>query len=157
MSASSVLRRATVADLHTITEMIEEFYAIDHHPYRHHQVAAALSPLLVDDSLGQVWVFTDSAAEPEGYAVVTWGYSLESGGRDALLDEFYVRRRRQGIGGRAIQAIMAAAASAGASRLFLETEALNEDARRFYRSHGFREEESVWMSSILDPMASAEG
>lgn len=28
---------------------------------------------------------------PLGYAIVTWGYSLESGGREALLDEIYLK------------------------------------------------------------------
>ncbi|MEZ5227536.1 MAG: hypothetical protein R2710_12900 [Acidimicrobiales bacterium] len=31
-----------------------------------------------------------------GYSVVTWGWSLESGGLDCILDEIYVERRRVG-------------------------------------------------------------
>jgi len=32
-----------------------------------------------------------SAGPPQGYAAVTWGRSLESGGKDALPDEIFVR------------------------------------------------------------------
>jgi GNAT superfamily N-acetyltransferase len=40
------------------------------------------------------------AGEPVGYLVVTLGYSLEYGGRDAFVDEVYIRstHREKGIG-----------------------------------------------------------
>ena len=126
--------------------LMQEFYEIDGHTFYEVTVRSALGPLLRDDSLGQVWLIGD---DDSGYAVVTWGYSLESGGRDALLDEFYVRRRNEGWGGAALEAILAAADAAGASRLFLETEAPNDAVRRFYRRHGFAPEPSVWMRRDL--------
>jgi ribosomal protein S18 acetylase RimI-like enzyme len=129
--------------------MIREFYELDVHDYDEQRVVSALDPLLRHDLVGQVWLVDDGTGAVTGYAIVTWGYSLESGGRDALLDEIYVRDRRRGFGSEVLNQILGAAAAAGASRIFLETEAPNETVRRFYRRHGFLDESSIWMSRVL--------
>lgn len=129
--------------------MIRAFYTVDGHPYDAATVDRALGPLLADDSHGQVWVLDDGGVLI-GYAVVTWSWSLESGGRD-MLDEIYVDRRGGGLGARLLAAVMAAARDAGAASMFLETEAANDGARRFYARHGFAAEDSIWMGSALDP------
>jgi GNAT superfamily N-acetyltransferase len=109
---------------------------------------AGLVPLLEDGVAGEVWVVEDEMGLG-GYGVVTWGWSLESGGRDALLDELYVRDRGAGAGAALLEAIVAAARARGASRMFLETEEGNAAARRFYARAGFDVEGSVWMQRSL--------
>ncbi|WNV87925.1 GNAT family N-acetyltransferase [Umezawaea sp. Da 62-37] len=136
----TVIRRATPEDLPELAEMVREFYAVDGHVHDGAVVAEALGPLLRDDLFGQVWMF-DS-----GYAVVTWGYSIESGGRHALLDELYVRSRGTGVGGRVIEEVYEHCAGLGIPRMMLETERHNDRARRFYARHSFVEEDSVWFS-----------
>ncbi len=111
-------------------------------------MTSSLGPLLAGDGFGEVWVATGED-ELEGYAVVTWGYSIESGGRDAHLDEVYARRRGSGIGSALLERVIASARERSMSLLFLETERYNEAARRLYRRHGFVDEESVWMSLDL--------
>lgn len=131
----------------TLLALIEAYCAADEHDYDAASARAALDPLLADDSLGQVWML---GGEPAiGYAVITWGHSIESGGREALLDEIFVNETGNGIGGAAMPEILAAARAAGARRIFLETESRNVDARRFYERHGFVTEDSVWMSRDL--------
>jgi GNAT superfamily N-acetyltransferase len=66
-----------------------------------------------------------------------------------LLDEIYVRHRSQGIGGTALEEILRECRRAGASRMFLETEAHNAAVRTFYARHGFATEASIWMSRDL--------
>jgi GNAT superfamily N-acetyltransferase len=124
------------------------FCAIDGHPFDPAAVRRAITPLLRDDRFGQVWVVEREGALL-GYAVLTWGYSLESGGRDALLDEIYVAERSAGLGSALLAVCLAAARAAGASRTFLETESANSRVRRFYARHGFAAEDSVWMSLEL--------
>ena len=82
---------------------------------------------------------------------VTWSYSLESGGRDCILDEIYVASRSAGLGASLLAAAMAGASLCGATAAFLETEAHNDRVRGFYERHGFKIEDSVWMSRTLDP------
>lgn len=111
-------------------------------------MTSALGPLLEDDRFGEVWVVGGEEGL-DGYAVVTWSYSIESGGRDALLDEVYARHRGSGIGSALLERVIASARDRSMSLLFLETERYNEAARRLYRRHGFVDEDSVWMSLDL--------
>jgi GNAT superfamily N-acetyltransferase len=141
-----VLRRATAADLETLLPLVAEFCVIDEHPYDEARVRRALGPLLADDTHGVVWLIGDP---PGGYAVLTWSYSLESGGRDALLDEIFLRERGQGLGSAALAAIYDDLRARGITRIFLETEDHNERARRFYARNGFAVEPSTWMVADL--------
>lgn len=130
--------------------LVARFYEIDRHPYDPGVVSRALEPLLCDDTHGQLWlVCTGPSAAPLGYAVITWGWSLESGGREALLDEIYVDQRGDGAGRVLLAHAMAAASGAGATRMFLETEAHNSRVRGFYSLMGFTTEDSVWMCADL--------
>lgn len=142
------IRRAMSDDLESLMPVIRSFYEIDRHVFDESLVRTALAPLLVNDRFGQVWV-TDDGDSLGGYVVVTWGYSLESGGRECLVDEIYVERRSHGAGTRLLETAMDAARKAGARAVFLETEAHNERVRSFYARCGFEAEDSVWMSRSL--------
>jgi RimJ/RimL family protein N-acetyltransferase len=141
-----VIRRATPADQAALEVLVREFNAIDNHPHDDDRVASALRPLLEDDAFGLVYVWGDPV---EGYCIVTWSYSLESGGRDALIDEYFTQNRGQGIGGMALSEVLDHLKEFGIPRIFLETETANEAVRRFYSRHGFVEEASIWMSRDL--------
>jgi GNAT superfamily N-acetyltransferase len=82
----------------------------------------------------------------EGYVVITWGFSLESGGRDVLLDEMYVSEPGSGTGSILLDRVIAHVRDLGFTSIYLETEMENAAARRFYGRHGFEVEDSVWMS-----------
>jgi ribosomal protein S18 acetylase RimI-like enzyme len=142
------IRRAGVSDRAGVLLLIEDFYAVDGHAFDLRRVTAGLDPLLRDDDRGQVWVAV-ADEQPVGYAVVCWGWSLEAGGRECLLDELYVARRGVGLGAALLRHVMAAAAQAGATVMVLETEAHNDAARRFYLRHGFAAERSQWFSRAL--------
>lgn len=143
-------RRATDADLEALWPLLEAFCLEDGHLFERPRIEAALLPLLADDTFGQVWV-VDGPTGLEGYAVVTWSYSLESGGRDCILDEIYVRRQGRSTGSRLLEATLSAASTAGARVVSLETEAHNARARTFYARHGFALEDSRWMIRSLEP------
>lgn len=139
------VRRAVPGDLLALLRLADEFCEIDAHPYDEQRVRRGLEPILENDALGQVWVAVQEM-DLAGYAVLTWGWGLETGGREGLLDEFYVAKRGDGIGGTLLTRVLAEAGTAGCLTVFLETEKPNEAARRFYRRHGFTRQESVWMS-----------
>lgn len=142
------IRRAVAADRGALLDLIADFYRIDGHEFVGERIETGLAPLLRDDRHGQVWVASTDVAL-DGYAIVTWSWSLESGGRDCILDELFVTRRGGGTGAALLTHAMAEARRAGAAAMFLETEAPNERARRFYRRHGFTVDDSTWMSSTL--------
>jgi ribosomal protein S18 acetylase RimI-like enzyme len=61
------------------------------------QLRTALEKLLGDASLGGVWVIQD-AGQTIGYTIVTFGFDLEFGGRDAWLTELWVDEAARGRG-----------------------------------------------------------
>lgn len=140
------LRRATADDLDTLMALISEYYRLDRHRFDTQRVSAALRPLLAGDDFGLVWILDTPCA---GYVVVTWGFSLESGGREALIDEFYLRERGTGLGTRVLEWLIADCRRRGCRVMFLETERHNARVRRLYRRAGFEEDDSVWMSRPL--------
>ncbi len=154
---SGVLRRARPDDLELLLGLVAEFYVVDHHPYDEGTLRAAFPALLDGDERGVVWLIcaggkaAGDGAEGEvmGYAVITWGYSLESGGVEGLVDEVFSRRRSQGIGGAALAEVLEDCRRRGVKRMFLETESANGAARRFYARHGFEADDSIWMSLTL--------
>ena len=113
----------------------------------------ALVPLLEDDAHGVVYLVDNE----QGYVVITWGYSLESGGREALIDEIYLRRRGEGLGSKVMDALFDDMAARGVVTMFLETETHNRRARRFYARQGFVEDDSIWMSRQISAIESANG
>jgi GNAT superfamily N-acetyltransferase len=139
------VRRARPDDLDVLLGLVEEYCAADDHVFDAAVARAGLEPLLADDALGTVWMI----AEDDGYAVVTWGWSIEIGGLDVVLDELYVRTRGRGAGSAAVAAIEADCRARGVKRIFLETERRNEAARRLYARLGFTVDDSIWMSKEL--------
>lgn len=102
-------------------------------------VLDALSALIADRTLGRVWLI-HADANPVGYAVLTFSYSLEFGGRCAFLDEFFIQRdhRRQGIAKFAMQWLSESAAPLlGIRTLFLEVSPDNQAASGLYQAVGF--------------------
>ena len=147
-TTDAAVRRAADSDLDGLWPLVRAFYDLDQHDFDAARIERGLTPLLADDTYGQVWVL-DSAGDLVGYAVMTWSWSLESGGRDSILDEIYVETRSAGAGSRLLSAALVGARAAGARAVFLETEAHNERVRSFYQRHGFAVEDSVWMSRSL--------
>jgi GNAT superfamily N-acetyltransferase len=116
-------RRASESDADTLIPYIRKLHAQDHITVDESIVRTALNGLIVDESKGGVWVILDGAI-PVGYAVLTYGYSLEFHGRDALLDELFIEEgyRGRGFGRQAMGFLMSACEKAGAHALHLEVD-----------------------------------
>ena len=136
------IRRAVPGDLDRLVDLHREFCAVDAHPFDVGRATAALAPLLDDDRHGVVWI-VDS---PPAYAVLTWGWAIEAGGAEAVLDEIFVAERDAGVGSSLIQHVLDDGRRRGLSRILLETETHNQRVREFYERYGFRVDASVWMA-----------
>jgi len=140
--ANAAIRRAEPDDLDSLVTMHRAFGEADQHPFCEKRVRAGFEPLLADDRWGVVWMVDD----PASYAVLTWGWSIEAGGAEAVLDEIYVSQRGAGTGSALMEHLVNDAMARGLARIFLETERHNEPARRLYARLGFVEDDSIWMS-----------
>lgn len=148
------LMRANESHQPALLRLIALFCDVDGHPFDETRIKAALMPLLEHDDFGRIYLIVsqdEAEKDPAGYLVTTWGYSLESGGREALIDEIFVRDRGTGLGSVAMMRVLETLKAEGFKVIFLETERLNRRARQFYGRFGFVEDDSIWMSRRLNP------
>jgi hypothetical protein len=81
-----------------------EFYAEAGFALNAQRAAEAFAALISGEHLGQVWVIEAGAetagagANAVGYLVVTLGFSMEYGGRDAFVDDLFIRAGHRGRG-----------------------------------------------------------
>lgn len=144
------IRRATPADCDAIVPLVQQYCEVDEHEFDESEVRRALGELLEDDRFGLVYLFEiDSIVI--GYAVLTWSYSLEIHGREAVLDEVFLQseHRNKGYARLMIGQLFNECVSRNIRRVFLETEAANHAAREVYTHLGFEIQDSIWMSINL--------
>jgi GNAT superfamily N-acetyltransferase len=98
----------------------------------------AVRQLIADERAGRLLV-VESAGRIAGYLALTFGFSLEFGGRDAFVDELFVEpsSRGAGLGTAALVAAESACREAGVSALHLEVDHVNERARALYARSGY--------------------
>src|SRR5580704_4100893 len=148
-------RVAVESDADLLLEFMQAYYAFDGHGFDREKARAALVPLLRDPAFGRAWLILDSSV-PVGYIVICFGYSLEWLGRDAFVDEFFLREDYRGRGwGRAAMAFIEnEARRVGIRILHLEVVQQNAKALELYRDLGFREHHSTLLSKWIDPDSS---
>jgi ribosomal protein S18 acetylase RimI-like enzyme len=129
-------RLATLADLPALLGLQQKFYEEEGYPYDRAIMNRGMRELLGDPNLGRLFLAGDP---PLAYLVVTFGFSLEFGGRDAFVDELYVSEaaRRQGIGAGGLLVAEDACREAGIRALHLEVEHVNTRARALYERIGY--------------------
>jgi diamine N-acetyltransferase len=137
-------------DIDTLLIMIQEYYDYDRHPFDAVRVRAAVENLIHHPDWGRVW-FICRDMQPIGYVVLTLGYSLEYLGRDAFVDEIYLREgdRGKGIGRATFEFLEEVCRSLDVNALHLEVEHDNDNARQVYRKLGFVDHERYLMTRWL--------
>lgn len=98
----------------------------------------AVARLLGDPGLGSIWAISAETGWI-GYIALTYGYSIEFRGRDAFIDEFFIREpyRRRGLGTRALREASTRAGALGLKALHLEVAHANRAAQKLYGALGF--------------------
>jgi ribosomal protein S18 acetylase RimI-like enzyme len=144
------IRVAGAADADTILGFMRRLYAQDGLPFDEAEARRTLAGILQDRSLGRVWIIGEGE-DPIGYMILTLGYSLEYRGRDAFVDELFVRedRRRRGIGRKAMQVMEQACRELEVRALHLEVERPNTAARGLYRKLGFVDHDRILMTKFI--------
>jgi diamine N-acetyltransferase len=148
-------RSASEADVAQLMGFMQDYYEFDHHPFQATLAQRALEQLLHHPDWGQVWLIEQqTVSQPPrsiGYAVLTFGYSLEYLGRDAFVDEIYLQDayRGQGIGQQAFQFLKTTCQALGIKALHLEVERSNQKAHGFYQKIGFRQKARYLMTKQL--------
>jgi len=150
MDSNPHFRAADVSDSDLLLDFMQSYYAFDGHGYDREKARTALTGLLRDADQGGAWLILDGETLV-GYVVLCFGYSLEWLGRDAFVDEFYLREGYRGRGwGRKTMAFLEdRAVELGVRALHLEVVNGNQRALHLYQSLGFREHKSTFLSKWI--------
>ena len=145
-------KNAEPIDIETLVTLMSEYYTYDHLHFEVEAVRAALVKFINDETLGVIWL-VQVGQEAVGYVALTLGYSLEYLGRDAFIDEIYIREayRGQGLGRKAINLAEETCRAWGVNALHLEVEHNNVKAQAFYRQVGFEDHERYLLTKWLLP------
>ena len=150
-SSAVRIERASPSDLDDLLPLAREFYAGERLPYDESVLRGAYAALWAEPLHGGVWLAREGAGLA-GYGVLACGFSLEYRGRDAFVDEIYVRpdRRDRGIGSRILDAMEDECRRRGIAALHLEVDHDNPAGRRLYVRRGFADHDRHLMTKWLD-------
>lgn len=141
---------AEAADIEMLVVFMRDFY--EHEALRFDESSArrALAQLLANPALGRVFLLS-SEGEMVGYTVLTFGFSLEFHGRDAFVDELYLRAdyRGRGLGKQALDFLTEVCRAEGLAALHLEVERANTVAQEVYRKQGFQDHDRYLLTRWL--------
>ena len=143
---------AAPPDADALVPLLREFYAYVHIAFDDREARGALAQLLNDPRLGRIYLIR-TGGELVGYLVLTFGFSLEFKGRDAFVDELFLREgfRGRGIGKRALAFAEEECRAAGVRALHLEVERANTGAQGLYRRAGFKAHDRYLMTKWIEP------
>jgi GNAT superfamily N-acetyltransferase len=138
------------ADIETFLLLMREYYDYDGHTFEEGELRRALADLLANTAFGYAWLILEDETII-GYMAICFGFSLEFGGRDAFVDEIYMREAHRGrdIGSLAIQHMLETCRVNGIRALHLEVMPGNSRVIQLYERNGFENRGSNLMSQRL--------
>ncbi|MFA7445962.1 MAG: GNAT family N-acetyltransferase [Flavobacteriaceae bacterium] len=142
--------KITEKEISAVLEMMTEFNAIDDYPFEKDKTEKNLSYFITNSSLGRAW--TINADEViAGYLILTFGFSFEHNGRDAFIDELFLKTkfRQMGIGKKTMDFIETEAVRLGVNVVHLEVEPHNTDGTKLYREKGYKDNGRVLLSKKI--------
>ena len=143
-------RVAEPSDADTLVGMMRDFNAHERIAFDEPAVRAALAQLFADDTYGLVCLIL-LGVEVAGYAVIAFGFSIEFRGRDAFVDELFVKDgfRGRGLGTAALRFAEGLCRGRGIRALHLEVERENTRAQSVYRRAGFADHDRYLLTKWL--------
>ncbi|MBI3220875.1 MAG: GNAT family N-acetyltransferase [Bacteroidetes bacterium] len=129
---------ATNETIPSILEMMEQFYAIDQYPFDEEKNKKNLHLFINNPELGRLWLIK-MEKQLVGYVCLAYCFSFEYGGRDAFIDELFIKTefRNQGIGQQTMDFLENASMKLGVNSIHLEVEKHNEAGKKLYFKKGY--------------------
>ncbi len=145
---SAALTLAKPEHLDRLTTLCASFHAEEGITQTDEARRDALAPLLDGSPYGVAYLIGPPRAAI-GYIVICFGWSVEFGGLDAIIDELYIRPgvRGRGIATEALIALPRALSEGGLRAVHLEVDRENAAAIKLYRRAGFAPRENYMFMS----------
>ncbi len=143
------LRRGNAADLEQLLPLVKAYHEFEGIDGDDNERRQALGFLLGAQEFGALWLI-HADRRLAGYIALCKGYSIEFGGFDAFVDEFYLGPdyRGRGIGRQVLRQIVVEARTLGIRALHLEVARDNDRARKLYRGAGFEAREKYLLMTL---------
>lgn len=145
----TTLNLATPEDAERTLALVAAFHKEFDLSLSDQQRQKSVMPLLDGTPHGSLYLAGPRRA-PIGYVAVSLGWSIELGGLDAFVDEFYLRPgvRGRGIGGEMLSALARILRADQVRALHLEVDRTNLRTQAFYGRNGFRLRDRYTLMSI---------
>ena len=141
---------ATSDDREVVLELAAEF-----HEFAGYSFNASVQQAVEELAARHRWsviLLADQNDQSVGYGAVCYGFSVEFGGRDAFIDELYVRpsARGRGVGRALLEEMIGHCRVLGIRAVHLEVDHGNDQAAALYERLGFERQDSAIMTIELD-------
>jgi ribosomal protein S18 acetylase RimI-like enzyme len=144
-------RLANPRDLPQLLEWMEQSYKDDALEFNLQIAQSAWDEVFRHPELGTAWIILQQQT-PVGYALLSFGFSLQYKGRDAYLDELYISDdfRGKGIGASTMRFLEDYCRGQGIQAIHLEVARQNLRAQKLYRKAGFQDHDHYLLTKWLD-------
>ncbi len=144
------LELAGPRQLEELLPLVAAYHAFEEVESSSEQRRSSVANLLQDKSLGALWLIR-KLDKLIGYVAVCYSYSIEFGGRDAFIDEFYIEaaERGRGIGSKVLAEVAALLHARGIVALHLEVDGTNDRAKSAYEKAGFSSRDKYHVMSLV--------
>ncbi len=138
-------------DIEFLLVMMSDFYEHEKIQFNKEVLHSALIDIIRHPSLGKIWLI-NLDSEVIGYFILTFMFSMEFKGRNALLDEFYIKdsHRRKGIGKQTLEFIEQQCKLSNIQTLHLQVNKFNPSAKKLYDSFNMQTIDRIFMKKEFD-------
>ena len=143
------LKTAAIENLEILLPLVREFHAVADLHLSDSQRETSVKVLLTNAELGGIWLIFCNG-QVVGYIALCTGYSIEFGGKDAFIDEFYIRPvfQDKGLGKQTLEQIKIIAKALGICAIHLEVLKSNLSAQKLYSRSKFEKREQYVLMSV---------
>ena len=133
-----------------VLEMMTSFNKIDGIDFDSAIGEKNLIDFTSDEMLGRLFLITHKQMTI-GYVVLSFGFSFEYKGRDAFIDEFYIKEkfRNKGIGKLAMDFIEKVSKKLEINAVHLEVEPHNKTANKLYLNNGYKSNDRILLTKKI--------
>jgi len=144
-------KTATEKDIDSLLLMMSEFYKHEQIQFNNEILKSTIIDLIQNPFLGKIWLINVNS-QVVGYFVLTYIFSLEYGGRNALLDEIFIKKdfRGKGIGSKTLNFIEQQCKIDNIHVVHLQVKKFNPSAKKLYELNGYREVDRTFMIKLID-------
>jgi GNAT superfamily N-acetyltransferase len=126
------------------------FYELATEDTKSEKLKSTLAELLAYPKYGSVFLIKQ-INEFIGYAILCFGYSLESGGRNTFIDELFIKKeyRNKKIGDEVLDYLCKYARTTGLKAVHIDVNEKHKDAERLFERKGFTFHKGKFLSKNL--------